>query len=86
MRNWAYSWAKWYSKEENIKHRQLQTVQRKAGRRESTSQRAAWGGGGGGGGGGLDLIFTLNYLDKIKFWSFWFVLLDWSKQTERFLC
>ena len=32
--NWAYSWAKWYGKEENIKHRQLQTVQREAGRRE----------------------------------------------------
>ena len=65
MWNWAYSWAKWYSKEENIRHRQLQTVQREAGCRESTSQRA------GGGGRGLDLIVNVNYLDKIR--SFWFV-------------
>ena len=42
----------------------MQTVQREAGRRESTSRRA----GGGGGGGGLDLIVNVNYL--VKFRSF----------------
>ena len=54
MLNWVYSWAKWYSKEENIKHRQLQMVQREAGRRESTSRSAALEEGGGGGGSGLN--------------------------------
>ena len=83
MLNWVYSWAKWYSKEENIKHRQLQMVQREAGRKESTSRRA---GGvcvcvGGGGGGGLDLLITL-----IKSGHSDLFLLDWSKQTECFLC
>ena len=45
---------------------QTQTVQREAGHRESTSQRAGGGGGGGGGGGELDLIVNVNYLDKIR--------------------
>ena len=39
---------------------QLQTVQREAGRRESTSRRV------GGGGGGGDLIVNVNYLDRIR--------------------
>ena len=78
MLNWVYSSAKWYSKEKHIKHRQLQMVQREAGRRESTSQRA-WGGGGGGG-GGLDLI--VNYLDKIR--SFWFVFVRLIQANRMF--
>ena len=39
-------------------NRQLQTVQREAGRRESTPRRA--------GGGDLDLIVDVNYLDEIR--------------------
>ena len=33
---------------------------------------------------GLDLIVNINYHDKIR--SFWSVFVDWSKQTECFLC
>ena len=48
MLNWVYSWAKWYSKEENIKHSCRWYRERLAADWESTS----WRDGGGGGGGG----------------------------------
>ena len=65
MQNRVYSWVKWYSKEENIKHRQYR--ERLAAENPHLEELV----GGPGGGGGLDLIVNVNYLDKIR--SFWFV-------------
>ena len=45
MQNWAKSWAKWYSKEENIKHRQLR-IGRLAAENPHLKELGVGGGGG----------------------------------------